>query len=487
MASRRFLLLSVVVVLVLVQGIVFLAWARPKVFKFQSHANVMRSLSSDHKQLALFDIAAEISSPPTEQLSPHVINTSTLSHLFHAGGSTWKRGSFCEDFFQRRYHTPVEVCRKGSQIRCFWNPENAHAATCDMHQIMIRPQKLWKAMENVEGSFPHSGAVGLLRGPDNNCGKSTINNLARTMEGGDYVKWFVDDLISNPALPKESCQHWINETAFLFSSQSHHIYFRFLAYYSIHKSLIDHHVEPGSYRIFRLTEGYNYIFAEYERALFPGVVPITDLPDGNVCFRKAVLVPKCYATILFQCKMQYEIRDKCLACDGRGLTGTSLRSFRTRVLAACSIEDTPKRKSDPKLITVILREPYTRWAGDHPSHFERVLTNSIELVAGLEKSFPDCIVKPIHMEELSACEQIGYTHDADFLVGVHGAGLVHLWWLREEAVVIELEPYFEMGNPSFKTLAKLTGRRYVGLPIEGSSGGVRVNVNSIIEQIKSHS
>lgn len=305
------------------------------------------------------------------------------------------------------------------------------------------------------------------------------------MEGGDYVKWFVHDLISNRPLPKDTCQHWINETAFFFSSHAHHIYFRFLAYYAIHKSLLDHRVEPGGYHVFRLTEGYNYLFPDYERALFPGVIPITDLPDGNVCFRRAVLVPKCYATILFQCKMQYEIRDKCLACNGRGLAGTALRSFRTRVLAACGISDGPKRKSDPKLITVILRKPYTRWAGDHPSSFERVLTNSQELVAGLEKSFPDFMIKPIHMEDLSVCQQVGYTHDADILIGVHGAGLVHLWWLREDSVVIELEPYFEMGNPSFKTLAKLTGRRYIGVPIPGSSGGVSVSVESVVREIKS--
>ena len=304
------------------------------------------------------------------------------------------------------------------------------------------------------------------------------------MEGGDYVKWFVDELITNsPVQKKTTCQHWINETAFVFSSHSHHIYFRFLVYYAIHKSLLDHHVEPGNYRIFRLTEGFNYIFPDYEQALFPGVQPITALPNASVCFRKIVLVPKCYATILFQCKMQYEIRSKCLSCNGQGLTGTGLQSFRSRVLAACGLKDKPKSKSDPKLITVILRKPYTRWEGDRASSFERVLKNSKELLSRIVKSFPDAIVKPLHMEELAICQQIGYTHDADILIGVHGAGLVHLWWLREEAVMIELEPYFEMGNPSFKTLAKLTGRHYVGIPIRATSGGVNVNVDDVINQI----
>jgi hypothetical protein len=236
-----------------------------------------------------------------------------------------------------------------------------------------------------------------------------------------------------------------------------------------------------------VTEGFNYLFPDYERALFPSVQPMTDLPDASICFKKVVLVPKCYATIFFQCKMQYEIRDKCFHCDGRGLSGTSLMSFRTRVLAACGLkDDVKKEESHAKLIAVILRKPYTRWKGDHPSRFERVLTNSDELIASLHKSFPNSIVKALHMEDLSVCEQVGYTHDADLLIGVHGAGLVHLWWLREDALMMELEPSFEVGNPSFRTLAKLTGRRYVGVRIRGSSGGVTVNVGDVINQIKSH-
>lgn len=314
----------------------------------------------------------------------------------------------------------------------------------------------------------------------------SLFSLARTMEGGDYVKWFVDDLISNPSTPRTECTQWINDTVFVFSSSAYHIYFRFLAYYSIHKSLLDHHVEPGKYRIFRLSGGYKYMFPDYERALFPGLQPITDLTDSNFCFKKVVLVPKCYATILFQCKMQAEIRQRCLDCNGRGLPGTSLQSFRTRVLAACGIDEAKSDKPHSKLITVILRKPYTRWEGDHPSNFERVLTNSKELLDGLQKYFPNAVIKALHMEELTICEQIAYTHDAEVLIGVHGAGLVHLWWLREDALMMELEPYFEVGNPTFKTLAKLTGRRYVSLPISGTSFGVSVNVGKVVEYIKSH-
>ena len=110
---------------------------------------------------------------------PHIINSTTLSHLFHTGGRSWKPGSFCHDFLERRFHTPVQVCGEGTkgapQIKCFWNPQNAHAATCDIENIMVRPYKLWDAMENVQGTFPHSGSVRLLENEDFSCHHSSIN------------------------------------------------------------------------------------------------------------------------------------------------------------------------------------------------------------------------------------------------------------------------------------------------------------------------
>ena len=113
---------------------------------------------------------------------PRALNSSTLSHILHDGGKTWKAGSFCEDFLERRYHTPVQVCSDGGtelgpQIQCYWNPLNEHAATCDIDEAMIRPNKLWTAMENVEGTFPHSGAVGLLESEQYTCHKPTIDKL----------------------------------------------------------------------------------------------------------------------------------------------------------------------------------------------------------------------------------------------------------------------------------------------------------------------
>ena len=312
-------------------------------------------------------------------------------------------------------------------------------------------------------------------------------SLEHTTEGGDYVKKLTEDVLKSRIRRIDECQHWINETVFFFSSHAHHIYFRFLAYYSVFKSLLDHKVDSHNYRIFRLSEGYNYIFPDYEKALFPNSEVFNSLKNIPTCFRKVVLVPKCYASVLFQCKMQKELLQQCFECNGKALTGTPLMSFRRRVLAACGLQDWQSKDSEKKLLTLILRKPYTRWKGDHPNDFQRVLTNSEELTNALIEAFPNTNIKPVHMEDLTICEQISYTHNADVLIGVHGAGLVHLWWLRNEALIVELEPFFEQSNPSFKMLSKLTGRQYQGISIMGGSGSVIVDVQKVIQKVKEHS
>ena len=72
------------------------------------------------------------------------------------------------------------------------------------------------------------------------------------------------------------------------------------------------------------------------------------------------------------------------------------------------------------------------------------------------------------------------------LLAVHGAGLVHLWWLRDDAMAIEMEPHYEAGNLSFKVLSKLTGRKYQSHFINDGWRTVNVNVKEILNILGSH-
>jgi len=109
--------------------------------------------------------------------------------------------------------------------------------------------------------------------------------------------------------------------------------------------------------------------------------------------------------------------------------------------------------------------------------------NEQEMVSEMKESFPNSTVEVVHMEDLSICKQVQIAAEAAVLLGVHGAGLVHLWWLRDGAAAVELEPGFEFGNPTFRMLALLTGRNYSSEQIGGTSNAVSVNVKSLLKTI----
>ena len=60
------------------------------------------------------------------------------------------------------------------------------------------------------------------------------------------------------------------------------------------------------------------------------------------------------------------------------------------------------------------------------------------------------------------CEQVKLVHDADILIGMHGAGLVHVWWLHKNALLFEIVPKEKVDNQTFKMISILAGVNYKG-------------------------
>ena len=67
---------------------------------------------------------------------------------------------------------------------------------------------------------------------------------------------------------------------------------------------------------------------------------------------------------------------------------------------------------------------------------------------------------------------------------------MHLWWLaKEHATIIELEPTTQETNPSFRTLAALSGQRYVSVRAEKGRSKmgkepVRVSPNAVVDEVR---
>ena len=416
--------------------------------------------------------------------------------------SNWKKGTFCNNYFVNTFQLPIPVCASSmnpsvqNSISCLGSPYSDQMATCTLKNIIISPHLLGKTMKNADNQYMKYNkselSIALLDGCGTECHITSIDFLQHQVHYFDYVLQVIQRVKEAEPQPAEICKNWIEDDVFFFTAQRAHIYFRILDYFSLHKLLQDvNHTQSHGIHIIRISGSNNYLFPKFDEALFPEakVHTIDSLNDVKTCFKKVVLVPKGVHSFPFRCKMSSKTVQKCLDCNAKGLSKTQLNSFRTRVLKACSVSDQRSsnitRTSVPSII-YLSRKPYMRFKSDKLDHFTRVLSNEKELILELRKTLKPATVRQVQLEDYELCDQIRIVHDADIYIGVHGAGLVHLWWLKEDSLVYELEPQYMVSNPTFRTLASLSGRKYKSTNIGKGTKYVNVNISQIVKDLKKY-
>ena len=373
----------------------------------------------------------------------------------------------------------MRVCKDNSdRIVCQGSPYNNLMATCTLHKAALIPQKL------------NNGGIWLQRSEEPSslqCDDTDYTALGKYVEESNFIVRLVKTAGQNST--RGECSFTTSDTVYLYVGDAVHIYFKFLAWYNLFKSIEDN--GGGHPTVLRLPNGnIPFAFPEMEKSLFQNAIALEDVAESDSvhCFEKLVLVPWSFASVLFRCKMSRTLLSQCIKCNGKGLANTTFMKFRQKVLNACSLQDSERdgNKGTLNKIVVILRKPYEQYNGDSPKKFLRLLVNSEELLKKLNSTFVNTSVIPAHMEDLSLYEQIQLAHTADVLVGVHGAGLVHLWWLQDHALMFEIVPRTQVGNPTFKMLSTLTGRRYHEYRI-ASVGDKMIkipNVQDLVEKLE---
>ena len=401
---------------------------------------------------------------------------------------SWKKGGFCHSFIVDTFNGVIPMCgaemRNEDQVICYGNTYSNAMALCSFQNLSLRPQQMKTVLPNdINWEEPINKTINLLQSNQVDCKSPTSELLFVKAQEKDYEVKLTHHLISSEKLLPQVCDTWINKTAFFHISNSHHIYFRFLDLYNVHKTLLDYGSADGDSLVIRIGNFEpEYMFPDFDKVLFPGALTLEDLENnGTVCFKRVFLVPRSYQAIPFRCKMNPLLSSHCFECSGVGIN-SPLQTFRNRVLKACRITDS---KTDHFNILVVSRTPYERWSGDQSTNFHRVLVNENEMVIKIRESFPKVNVKVMHLEKLDICEQVKHAVEADVMLGVHGAGLVHFWWLRDDAVALELEPTFERSNPSFRMLTTLTGKNYTSEIISGNSSLVTVDIDQLMGKLKS--
>jgi hypothetical protein len=401
---------------------------------------------------------------------------------------TWGEKTFCHDFLANTFHDEVPMCggkevSSTDQVKCSGTVHTKHMAMCSYEYLALRPKQTLSMIPNdVTWHNPPNKSLNLLLGTEMSCSSPSAFPLLKKTDKDDFQYVVTHHLLASERLSPSVCDAWINKTVFFHVSNSLHIYFRFNDLYSVHKAILDYGGPEGSYQVLRIGNLWrNYMFPEFDKALFPGALTLMDLQErynGTVCLKKVFLSPRSYQSVPFRCKMASSLKQKCFACKAG--TGSPFYSFRARVLKACNITVVCKNTSR---LTIVSRKAYKRWSKDNAKDFGRILENEKEMITQIRKTFPNVTVRVVHLEDLGICDQVKSAVEADVMMGVHGAGLVHFWWLRDEATGLELEPSFEITNPSFRMLTSLAGRKYQSVRISGRKSVV-VKIDSVIKKLK---
>ena len=375
----------------------------------------------------------------------------------------WSRNDFCHEHIIRTFADDnVPICSgQDDSIQCSGARHSENMATCSFRGLSMRPKEMIGAFRSDEDKGAMNDFTMNLIGRGS-CPRGNVKQLEKRTSAPIPTK-LVKHIIDAPRTEDSECDKWIEKPALLHVSNAVHIYFKFLDLYNVHKAAFDEGLHDNEYVVVRIgnlaNDRLDYMHAEFEEKLFGmSDVRLIDLAKegvGTVCFKNAVMVPNAYASVPFRCKMESSTRKKCIECAGPKDVEHPMVTFSQRVRRTCGLHtEQSTAETNTTIVTLISRKPYTRWKGDAADkNFHRVLENEDELVSALESASKNLNFQfdVVRLESMAICEQVTKSASSDILIGVHGAGLVHLWWLaKEHSTVIELEPTTQATNPSFR-------------------------------------
>uniref|UniRef100_A0AAR2JQ29 EGF domain-specific O-linked N-acetylglucosamine transferase n=1 Tax=Pygocentrus nattereri TaxID=42514 RepID=A0AAR2JQ29_PYGNA len=189
--------------------------------------------------------------------------------------------------------------------------------------------------------------------------------------------------------------------------------------------------------------GYGDLFSETWRAFSDyDIIHLKTYDSKRVCFRDAFfsLLPRMRYGLFYNTPLISN-------CHSEGM----FRAFSQHVLHRLNI--TQARLKDGRVrVTLLARSTdYRRILN------QQELINALKTVTLFEVKLVDYKYK-----DMPFLEQIRVTHNSDIFIGMHGAGLTHLLFLPDWAVIFELYVIYNCQDEScYRDLARLRGIHYL--------------------------
>ncbi|XP_026871274.2 EGF domain-specific O-linked N-acetylglucosamine transferase [Electrophorus electricus] len=186
--------------------------------------------------------------------------------------------------------------------------------------------------------------------------------------------------------------------------------------------------------------GYGDLFSDTWRAFSDhDVIHLKTFDSKRVCFRDAFfsLLPRMRYGLFYNTPLISN-------CHSEGM----FRAFSQHVLHRLNIPQEGPMEGRIRVTLLSRSTEYRRILN------QQELINALKTVALFEVKLVDYKYK-----DMSFLEQIRVTHNSDIFIGMHGAGLTHLLFLPDWAVIFEL--YNCQDESCYRDLARLRGVHYL--------------------------
>ena len=163
--------------------------------------------------------------------------------------------------------------------------------------------------------------------------------------------------------------------------------------------------------------------------------------------------------------------------------------FREHILQQFNINDEKTKILNCESLNIffLVRHNYVAHPRNPSGRIMRQLSNEKQILDDLKRKFSNKTnieFSSNHFEELSIEEQLKIIVNTDIFVGMHGAGLTHVLFLKPNRVLIELATHSWLGHRHFELLASASNINYRRcLIIDGASTTSQMILNCIDEKL----
>ncbi|KAG2382385.1 hypothetical protein C9374_005587 [Naegleria lovaniensis] len=356
---------------------------------------------------------------------------------------------------------PTKTNNEGSSLTCYMTTnEHVPAATrphtiCESNNLIIDFSKLIPAQclkyrpgylcrrntyfNYLEGALVADCEISKSRFTldkfPNDFGKDIFSSFKMLRDAPKKEELFVDGTTLFVSREIDEHVNMFHASTDFFNTYLMYEFFQIQDNHQVQVVLLDNHF-PGPYDMI-----WNNTFS-FRRPMKRA----TEFSGKIVKFEKAIFQPAGYASPLLSHLTDFS-KANSNQCSQRLKT---LTAYTERILTGFNI---PPRSSQPSsdIIRVLFvsRRPYNKHGVEH-SYMGRQIANEDDLLKALKKyelEHKNIVVERVDFAQLTFKEQIQKTYHSDFLIGMHGAGLTHAFWLPpSQSAVLELWSIKEVQN-----------------------------------------